>query len=68
MTSFLGDLRFALRSWRRAPGFSLAAIATLALGIGATTAIFSTVNAAILKPLPFPNPGDLYAIRTTLTD
>jgi predicted permease len=68
MTSFFGDLRFALRSWRRAPGFSVAAIATLALGIGATTAIFSTVNAAILKPLPYPNPGDLYAIRTTLTD
>ena len=68
MTSFFGDIRFALRSWRRAPGFSVAAIATLALGIGATTAIFSTVNAAILKPLPYPNPGELYAIRTTLTD
>ena len=68
MTSLLGDLRFALRSWRRAPGFSVAAIATLALGIGATTAIFSTVNAAVLRPLPFANPDDLYAIRTTLTD
>ena len=68
MTSFFADLRFALRSWRRAPGFSAAAIATLALGIGATTAIFSTVNAALLKPLPYPKPGDLYAIRTTLTD
>ncbi len=68
MTSFWGDIRFALRSWRRAPGFSIAAIATLALGIGATTAIFSTVNAALLKPLPYPNPDGLYAIRTTLTD
>jgi predicted permease len=68
MTSLFGDLRFALRSWRRAPGFSAAAIATLALGIAATTAIFSTVNAALLRPLPYPNPGDLYAIRTTLTD
>jgi putative ABC transport system permease protein len=68
MSSFFGDLRFAVRSWRRAPGFSLAAITTLALGIGATTAIFSTVNAAILKPLPYPNPSELYAIRTTLTD
>src|SRR5262245_61137024 len=66
--AIFSDLRFALRGWRRAPGFSVAAVATLALGIGATTAIFSTVNAAILRPLPFPNPGELYAIRTTLTD
>jgi predicted permease len=68
MNSLLGELRFALRGWRRAPGFAIAAVATLALGIGATTAIFSTVNAAVLKPLPFPNPQDLYGIRTTLTD
>jgi putative ABC transport system permease protein len=68
MSSLFSELRFALRGWRRAPGFSIAAIATLALGIGATTAIFTTVNAALLKPLPFPHPEDLYAIRTTLTD
>ena len=48
--------------------FPLAAIATLAIGIGATTAIFSTVNAALLKPLPYPSPDDLYSLRTTLTD
>src|SRR5207247_747803 len=62
------DLRFALRSFRRAPAFPLAAIATLALVIGATTAIFSTLNAVLLKPLPYPEAQDLYNIRTTLTD
>ena len=64
MGTFLQDLRFSLRSLRRAPAFPLAAIATLALGIGATTAIFTTLNAVLLKPLPYPNPGDLYSIRT----
>ena len=68
MGTFMQDLRFAFRSLRRSPAFPLAAIATLALGIGATTAIFSTLNAVLLKPLPYPNPEDLYSIRTTLTD
>jgi predicted permease len=68
MDTLLQDLRFALRSFRRAPAFPLAAIATLALGIGATTAIFSTLNAVLLKPLPYPEAEDLYNIRTTLTD
>jgi putative ABC transport system permease protein len=62
------DIRFALRSLRRAPAFPLAAIATLSLGIGATTAIFSTLNAVLLKPLPYPQAENLYNIRTTLTD
>src|SRR6478735_2243256 len=68
MNTFLQDLRFALRNLRRTPAFPLAAIATLAIGIGATTAIFSTVNAALLKPLPYPAPQDLYYVRTALTD
>jgi len=68
MGTLLQDLRFAIRSLRKAPAFPLAAIATLALGIGATTAIFSTLNAVLLKPLPYPNPEDLYGIRTNLTD
>jgi putative ABC transport system permease protein len=68
METLLQDLRFAIRSYLRAPAFPLAAIATLALGIGATTAIFSTLNAVLLKPLPYPQADDLYNIRTALTD
>ena len=68
MGTFLQDLRFSMRSLRRAPAFPLAAIATLALGIGATTAIFTTLNAVLLKPLPDPDPERLYSIRSALTD
>src|SRR6476646_11358960 len=68
MATFMQDLRYAVRSLLKAPAFPLSAIATLALGIGATTAIFSTLNAVLLKPLPYPNPQDLYSLRTTLTD
>jgi putative ABC transport system permease protein len=68
MGTLLQDLKFALRNLRKTPAFPLAAIATLALGIGATTALFSTVNAVLLRPLPYPNAQDLYAVRTALTD
>jgi putative ABC transport system permease protein len=68
MDALFHDLRFALRNLRRTPTFPLAAICTLALGIGATTAIFSTVNAALLRPLPYPNPQDLYSLHTAMTD
>jgi hypothetical protein len=68
MGTFLQDVRFAWHALRRTPAFHLAAIVTLAIGIGATTAIFSTVNAVVLKPLPYPNPQDLYSLRTALTD
>jgi putative ABC transport system permease protein len=68
MDTFFQDLRFAWHMLRRTPAFAAAAIVTLAIGIGATTAIFSTVNAVLLKPLPYPNARDLYSIRTRLTD
>jgi len=66
--TLLQDVRFALRSLRRSPAVPLAAIATLAVGIGATAAIFATLNAVLLKPLPYPHAEDLYNIRTTLVD
>src|SRR5262245_10841190 len=68
MGTLLQDVRFAFRSLRRSPAVPLAAIATLAVGIGATTAIFATLNAVLLKPLPYPAAEDLYNIRTTLVD
>jgi putative ABC transport system permease protein len=57
------DLRYAARQLRRAPSFAAAAIATLAIGIGATAAIFSIANAALLNPLPFPGPDRLVTIN-----
>ena len=59
---FAGDMRFALRSLRRTPGLALAAIVTLALGIGANVAIFSAVNAVVLQPLPVPQPDRLVMV------
>jgi macrolide transport system ATP-binding/permease protein len=59
---FMQDLRYALRQLRRSPAFTLTAILTLALGIGANTAIFTLVHAVMLKSLPVTNPGEIYRI------
>ena len=59
MYAFVQDLRFAFRQLRKAPGFAVTVVLTLALGIGATTAIFSLVEGILLRPLPFSDPDRL---------
>src|SRR5256885_3900977 len=62
MSTFLHDLRYAVRQLRKVPGFTLTAVLTLALGIGANTAIFTLVHAIMLKSLPVANPHQLYRV------
>ena len=65
MNVLLGDLRYLIRTIVKGPGFTITAIITLALGIGATTAVFSIVNTVLLKPLVVSDPDRLVMLLTT---
>jgi predicted permease len=63
MESWLADARFALRRLRKSPGFAITVLLTLAIGIGANTAVFSVLNSVLFRPLPYPNADELVALR-----
>ena len=62
MGTFLQDSRYGIRSLKKNLGFTVTAVAALALGIGATTAIFSVINTVLLQPLPYPNRERIVAL------
>ncbi len=68
MFSFWSELRFAARRLRRAPVFAAAVVLVLALGVGATTAVFGLVNGILLEPLPFPEPGRLVRLTHSVRE
>lgn len=65
MPALFHDLRYAIRQLRKRPGFTLVCVLTLALGIGANTAVFSVMNSVLLKSLPVPDPARVFYLRTS---
>src|SRR4051794_28102989 len=62
MRSIMQDVRYALRQFRKSPGFALTVIAVLALGIGANIAVFTVLNGVVLRPLPYPHSDQIVSV------